>query len=662
AAGQSLPQVPYDPCEVCWTFRSLPEQDFPAAAAEESTEGHTPQSKHTWGGVGAFYYYTLHTSLTYLRLRLRKAQQVAGSVQGEVAELEAKVAKLQLLLLKNFYPHEDPYKSRNTEHRNSTGTLNTNLKSVSSTSYNPNRIRSKINHSEHGRQIKTDWSAVERESNKPNTFLINQIMPSYHKVSNLSNIKDIMSIVIISSCMNSTTKILEDLNKNYTGINIHIASPCLSKYVLSYKQIKVHCHSTMSNNSGEILSNILHKINTPYVFLAINSTSISNFTNFESLIHKLELLGVWAITGGYVISDYLVSGCLTSQYAHYEASWSLGSIGNFDECNLCHSINGPFLTHTATLRYLQFAKMKSAKAVFIDLFLRAFYNYNMLSASCYNLSIFYIEDHALLPKRDLLLDVALFHGLYNFRTSTGISYSFQCDEVRVRCDSMGLALDPCCREELTKLVLFMMNMCTANGILCELQEGTLLGAIKVGGVMAWEKDADITFHTANYSALADLRGDFSEEGYNLKMQDNRWCCVDGHMAGGQGTVSSRSWMLELYGQHSMDSEEELLKGNKNTRIEFGGSWIASPTSPGHYARNRYGHELYRHAQHWLDTGQSSGWDEYRPGRWLPCPWPGHHACLDNVPPDGNIWLPPIHQADSDAHRGTHRQATNNEIS
>ena len=51
--------------------------------------------------------------------------------------------------------------------------------------------------------------------------------------------------------------------------------------------------------------------------------------------------------------------------------------------------------------------------------------------------------------------------------------------------------------------------------MCEMQEGTLLGAVKFNGVLPWERDADVTFHTSNFTAIANLANKFRDAGYTL---------------------------------------------------------------------------------------------------------------------------------------------------
>lgn len=94
AAHTPPPDEP-DPCEACW---GAGEDEGHGASDGEPTTTEDPgwrtrlaraigvakeegspeeaDDRGGVGGVGAFYYYTLHTSFTALRLKLRRAQQV----------------------------------------------------------------------------------------------------------------------------------------------------------------------------------------------------------------------------------------------------------------------------------------------------------------------------------------------------------------------------------------------------------------------------------------------------------------------------------------------------------------------------------------------------------------------------------------------------------
>lgn len=163
------------------------------------------------------------------------------------------------------------------------------------------------------------------------------------------------------------------------------------------------------------------------------------------------------------------------------------------------------------------------------------------------------------------------------------------------------------------------------------------GAVKFNKVLPWERDADITFLTGNYTAFKRLQSKFTEAGYTLTSDDaSLWCCVDGRQAGGKFRVGTTRWSLELYGQHMMESEGLAASGQKPTKVQFAGQWVTVMRNPGLFARNRYGPHVYKHAEHWMDMGHDTGWSFYRPGKFKTCAFPGHSACLDQFPADGNI--------------------------
>ena len=107
-------------------------------------------------------------------------------------------------------------------------------------------------------------------------------------------------------------------------------------------------------------------------------------------------------------------------------------------------------------------------------------------------------------------------------------------------------------------------------------------------MLPWERDADITFLTANYTAFKKLRSKFSAAGYSLSDDDGSlWCCVDGRQAGGKFRVGTTRWTLELYGQHLMESEMLVASGQRPTKLQFAGQWVTVMRNPGLFARNRY---------------------------------------------------------------------------
>lgn len=62
--------------------------------------------------------------------------------------------------------------------------------------------------------------------------------------------------------------------------------------------------------------------------------------------------------------------------------------------------------------------------------------------------------------------------------------------------------------------------------------------------------------------------------------------MDGVVAGGIFMLTSDSWHIEIYGQHLMDSEKLRKENISPTLVHFDGQLVATPASPGLFARNR----------------------------------------------------------------------------
>jgi hypothetical protein len=88
----------------------------------------------------------------------------------------------------------------------------------------------------------------------------------------------------------------------------------------------------------------------------------------------------------------------------------------------------------------------------------------------------------------------------------------------------------------------------------------------------------------------------------------------------------------------LDSEELVKAGIQPTKVLFDGQWVNFGRNPGHYIRNRYGKEIFRHAEHWIySAGKNAhGKSNYTTNIFQPCKTPGVHNCLDRYNADGNL--------------------------
>lgn len=296
------------------------------------------------------------------------------------------------------------------------------------------------------------------------------------------NVQRTVSVVVVDG-VHSVDGLLVSLGRAYPGITVHLitATP-LSQ--LPKQKLRLVIHDVGANtSSGVANTEVLNHVTTPYVLVATGMTSLTRLARLERLVWAAEQLGVWAISGGLQTpSGHWHTGCLTSSYAHYEASWSQGRLGTAGECSLCQSLVGPFLALTAALRHLGWDGELPKQVTQLDLFLRASHTHHMLAAACPK-SLFKISSDFEAPPRASLLSLARRHKVYSVQTAGGVRVTFSCSEVGASCGDIGLALPPCCRQELANLVRFTMDTCEAHGLLCELQEGTLLGEYCVCAVL-----------------------------------------------------------------------------------------------------------------------------------------------------------------------------------
>ena len=163
------------------------------------------------------------------------------------------------------------------------------------------------------------------------------------------------------------------------------------------------------------------------------------------------------------------------------------------------------------------------------------------------------------------------------------------------------------------------------------------GAVKFSKVLPWELDADIKFLSENYTALQKLRPRFEAAGFRFIDRSGTNCCTDdGRKTDGAIKVWRDGWKVELDGEPMMESELLVASGQRPTKIKLAGEWVNAMRNPGLSARNRYGPNIYQHSQHWLHVGLPGELGRYNPGSFSKCPVPGHSACLDQFPAEGDL--------------------------
>ncbi|XP_067947171.1 uncharacterized protein [Watersipora subatra] len=430
--------------------------------------------------------------------------------------------------------------------------------------------------------------------------------------------------------------ILPQIHKHYPNIPILLAVDSQSYNKLNIKispNVQIFSYKD-SEPDTDVWNDLIGHVKTRYSLLARNLVHFSWHSRLERLVREITNLQATAVAGSYRYMDGQWNyGCQQTMLRNYTLVYKKGYDWSRHECMVCDSVQGPFVALTSTLTQHRLpAKMSSVSG--FEVWFQEAKAHNQLVVSCPD-SMFFVSQENY-DKKESWLDLAKYYQVELIRTPA-TELRFDCTEANAGCAfSKGEALSHCCLNELSQMVKTFFHLCKEAGCLCELQEGTLLGAVKFNGILPWERDADVTFHSSNFTAIGKLSEKFRTAGYSLSTTREPWCCVDGVMAGGIYNLNSPNWHVEIYGQHLMDSEKLLLEHIPPTLVELDGALVPTPASPGLFSRNRYGYEIYQHAQHWMSLSQSSGWQFYRPGTFSPCRRPGHHSCLDQYLADGNI--------------------------
>ncbi|KAK3099806.1 hypothetical protein FSP39_010057 [Pinctada imbricata] len=389
-----------------------------------------------------------------------------------------------------------------------------------------------------------------------------------------------------------------------------------------------------TENDGKILNKLIYEVETKFLFIGRDIEHFDNDTRFERLIREMERQDVKIASGASRDSDgRWTKGCYQRALKNFTLILEEGYDSSSHECLYCDHTYSPFLIYTEFAKSVKFDGNLNDVGIIEDYFLTLMNNHEHQLIVCPD-AMFHV-DNTISNDIQLWRPFVKKWNVHQIKISSFPTITFPCDYNH--CSKItGFVLHPCCLQELSDLIKFIFNFCKEQKMICELQEGTLLGTVKFGKVLPWERDGDLTFLTANYSVLQNIVDPARRAGYRVTDSGGLWCCVDNRTAGGTMQIHSASWEVQLYGQHLMDSEILRSKGINPTQILFDGQWVPAPRNPGLHARNRYGYDIYAHAQHWMDLGKKDSWLKYETRRFTKCREKRRHDCLDQFNGDGNM--------------------------
>lgn len=469
------------------------------------------------------------------------------------------------------------------------------------------------------------------------------VFPRFRKGFDRVNCSDFVPLdqlvtMIVTSPEEISTENLQNIFKGI--VNYYPSVPVMfvskSKTNLNLKEFGSNITNVVFDDltHGKTWSMLLKTVSTPYVLFAPDITYFTDDVNVERLIRVLSENKDTIIAGGSHKNQRgeWDKGCFQVNFRNWVAFFLDGYYRSFTDCLVCDVLPGPFMAKTKELKELGFDE-KLPFGAFLDIFWRIKLKHpEKVVVSCPDVMF---ETRVQEIPHEKYVALANKWDVKKWINSDGTIRWYGCrrggrpnDNTASCRKQSGLLVPSCDLENLADMIKFVMKECENAGLLCELNEGSQLGAVKFQGVLPWELDADIHFPNDNFTAMFGLIPRFKAAGYRVTSErTEKW--RNGHKVLGAILLYKNGWKIDLYGHDIFQSAELVASGQKPTKVKFAGMWVNAFRNPGLSMRNRYGPEIYHHVQH-----SSSG--VYKSGVFSKCPTPGHSACLDRLPADGSL--------------------------
>ena len=324
-------------------------------------------------------------------------------------------------------------------------------------------------------------------------------------------------VLLYKPTIMNMTKILNGIKDSYGNISILIGA--LSDQVQQLKRNIISNENNVSvkpfskeATAGAMLNSLVKEVKTPYIFIGRDLTHLTNDSRLERLIRVIEELDVDVSAGASRDSvGRWKQNCYQTAIKNYSLIYIEGYDESLEECIVCDHTNSPFIIKTKTAKQMPFNEKIKQEGIFEDFFLRL-NQQNYESVVCPD-SMFHTHFKQL-NTTESWAEFASIWNIFHLKIQPGLQVKFPCTSYK--CANIpGYALAPCCLQEIANLLKFILGFCEANNIICELQEGTLLGAVKFEKVLPWERDGDLTFLTTNFSALQRIVEDAQKAGYKV---------------------------------------------------------------------------------------------------------------------------------------------------
>ncbi|XP_069128941.1 uncharacterized protein [Argopecten irradians] len=374
---------------------------------------------------------------------------------------------------------------------------------------------------------------------------------------------------------------------------------------------------------GAALNILMKQVKTEYTLILRNATALDLNARIERLVREIEILNVSAVGGAIRNSDNVWSlGCHQRAFRNYTVVFNEGYDESMHDCQFCDHIDGPFLIKTTLLNQIQFDSDLTPMGLYEDFFMRLNGEVALCADALFDMDF---------PRRSAeTKDWEKFgrkRNLYRLKFSFGLTINFGCNYDYPCKRQKGFIRSPCCIQELADLSYGFMNMCEQINASCQLNAGTILGAVKMYNVIPWEADADINYWCNDFQKLKINGLKLASIGIRVGTERNS-PCKPGAAPAILG-ARSKHWHADIWSRDTVEPYEVRAKNRNVTRIPHNGHLLNGMRNPALFARNMYSN-IFLHSQHHSEIGFKKIY------KFTKCPISNNHDCLDNYYEDGNL--------------------------
>ncbi|KAK7077808.1 hypothetical protein SK128_020512, partial [Halocaridina rubra] len=391
------------------------------------------------------------------------------------------------------------------------------------------------------------------------------------------------------------------------------------------------------DDEAVFMNEVIGDIKTPYVLLATNMMHFNNQSSLQRLVRVLDEIKHVQVAGGSArdLEGFWINGCIQQRMAIYEAVYAMGYYYSKFECMYCDDLLTPFVTTVQLIKDMPFTKGLKDKVLFRDWFATVKIS-GSLTLSCPDV-MFYVSEHPRMTEEEWKTMAQIWH-LEKISSYDENVYTFSCESIGITCTNplniiSSYLLPPCCKSIMEKYMSYIVDYGRDNNLPFELQSGSALGAMKMGGYLPWDYDTDFVFECKDFNKWMEANKVLRPKGCNLiVIGQNKYMQMNCHY-----------FFLELYCHtYNTTSQQYLPEAYQNmpTTIKYANRTVVSSANPGLHSRNRIGFDNLKHAAHWRtlkvtkEGAARGGYDN--PGRWNKCKDSKHHSCLDKYPGDGSL--------------------------